>query len=223
MTRFRGPLGMVAAWLSVVVVGSTLVSMVATQAGWDFVRRVTPAFEASAQQAQAAPAQQVTTIESAPERPQRKAAGMVIRSKESQRDGSSSERDQEPGPRSAQEEPEQEPTPGPSGPSDPAGDGGGAGDGTPAPEAIRTMSEDWSGFGGQVRAACTDDYIVLTGSQAWIGYWVEIRQPQGEQVVAMFRSAVDGREVTAVFGQCSQGQPAFTAHRTEQPGFDGDK
>jgi len=222
VNRLRGPIGIIAVWLLVVVVGSAMVWTVISRAGQNLLPASNPSFRATN------PPTQEPAVESEPRpsRPQATWGPSKIRSKPAKstpasnragpRDSTTSAPDSSPSPVA------QPPTPEDPGADDGWDDGewdgpGGSGDG----EFDTTVRETWRGVGGLVVAECQGSAMVLIGAQADSGFHVAAWSG-GDRVGAEFTELNGGTRVTEVFGDCRGGSPNFLA-RTEGGSPDGEK
>lgn len=210
VNRFRGPIGMLAAWLLVVAVGSALVWTVIARAGEELVATNSLSFRAAAPSTAAA-----ESIAPPPAKPQEEIKPTVIRSKSPS--PSPALQSPSPTPDTVDETSPSSPTTAPSQPAtdDPDRDDDDRDwddgkwdddDDDYTPQVIRAS---WQGAGGSVIAECTGRSIKLLGAPADSGYHVEVWS-SGPRHVRIYFEAQDGSGAhTEVYGACYRGTPKF--------------
>lgn len=221
VNRFRGPIGLLSAWLLVVAVGSAVVWTVISHAGDELVASASPSLQA------ATPTP--TEVDSAtptptPQEPQETRKPTLIKSKSPTPSPTpatpsltpESVDETTPSPSTAVPSPEQ-PSNDPSDDGDRDGDDGkwdDDGDDSPPP-LIRAT---WQGAGGLVIAECQGWAISLVGAPADSGYHVEVWSSGPRRIRVNFEVQDGSGARTEVFGACYRGNPKFFA----RPGDDSD-
>jgi hypothetical protein len=223
VNRFRGPIGMLSAWLLVVAVGSALVWTVISRAGEELVSTSSLSFRGAGPTTAAA-----ESVTATPDKPQQARKPTVIRPKSP---SPSPAKSASPSPDNVDDSTSPTtPDPAPSTPSSGnPGDHDDDGDWDDddrwddddnyTPEVIRAT---WQGVGGTIIGECKGWAISLIGAPADSGYQVQVWSGGPRRIRVNFEAQDGTGYRTEVFGACYRGTPKFFAKAGDSSSDDGD-
>lgn len=223
VNRFRGPIGMLSAWLLVVAVGSALVWTVISRAGEELVATSSLSFRAAAPTTAAA-----ETVAPRTPKPQAARKPTVIRSKSPsptptpQAPTPTPDNVDDNSPATPESAPSSPSTSNPSQDDDDRDWDDGKWDDDDDDYTPKVIRATWQGAGGQIIAECTGRSIKLLGAPADSGYFVEVWSSGPRHIRVNFEAQDGSGARTEVYGGCYRGTPKFFPKFGDGNDGDGD-